>query len=82
MQLECVGIYENLLQKAVWLGIMLVIRGCDTASTFLISKGLEEASFGQTKQTLSLFYLMSFSCCQNTGNANGFLLQILTQVCI
>lgn len=43
LQLKCVGLYENLLQKAVFLGIMLVIKACDTASNFLISKGLKEA---------------------------------------
>lgn len=39
LQLKCVGLYENLLQKAVFLGIMLVIKACDIASNFLISKG-------------------------------------------
>lgn len=43
LQLECLGIYGNLLQEGVCLGIMLEFRGCDKASPFLTSECLKEA---------------------------------------
>lgn len=33
-------------------------------------------------KTLFLFYLMSFSCCQHTGNANGFFYRRYPRKCV